>query len=199
MIASAVMGLGVAMMQPALPALLPRWLEPHHIALGSAIYMNGMLMGEFIGAGITLPVLMPLLDNSWRATVLAWSLPALLVVPPCFAQTGPGPARTQSRLAARLEKPVTLRLGLLLGLSGSMFFGLNAYMGNLLEQQGRIGLLSEALFWYNIASLCLAGDVENGTGLGRPPYLHCRHGGSQHCRHRRLWCSKAGGSLPAPR
>ena len=53
MLASAVMGLGVAMMQPALPALLPRWLEPHHIAIGSAIYMNGMLMGEFIGAGIT--------------------------------------------------------------------------------------------------------------------------------------------------
>lgn len=40
MIASAVMGLGVAMMQPALPALLPRWLEPHHLALGSAIYMG---------------------------------------------------------------------------------------------------------------------------------------------------------------
>jgi len=26
-------------------------------------------------------------------------------------------------------------------------------MGNLLEQQGRIGLLSEALFWYNIAQV----------------------------------------------
>ena len=35
MLASVVMGLGVAMMQPALPALLPRWLEPHHLALGS--------------------------------------------------------------------------------------------------------------------------------------------------------------------
>ena len=44
------MGLGVAMMQPSLPALLPRWLEPKHLAIGSAIYMNGMLMGEFIGA-----------------------------------------------------------------------------------------------------------------------------------------------------
>ena len=154
MIASAVMGLGVAMMQPALPALLPRWLEPHHIALGSAIYMNGMLMGEFIGAGITLPVLMPLLDNSWRATMLAWSLPALLVVAALFL-----PKRDLARPARKAawlpdwKNPLTLRLGLLLGLSGSMFFGLNAYMGNLLEQQGRIGLLSEALFWYNIAQV----------------------------------------------
>ena len=154
MIASAVMGLGVAMMQPALPALLPRWLEPHHIALGSAIYMNGMLMGEFIGAGITLPVLMPLLDNSWRATMLAWSLPALLVAAALFL-----PKRDLARPARKAawlpdwKNPLTLRLGLLLGLSGSMFFGLNAYMGNLLEQQGRIGMLSEALFWYNIAQV----------------------------------------------
>ena len=79
MLASAVMGLGVAMMQPSLPALLPRWLEPKHLAIGSAIYMNGMLMGEFVGAGMTLPVLMPVLDNSWQATLLAWSLPALII------------------------------------------------------------------------------------------------------------------------
>ncbi len=154
MIASAVMGLGVAMMQPALPALLPRWLQPHHLALGSAIYMNGMLMGEFIGAGITLPVLMPLLDNSWRATLVAWSLPALLVAAALYL-----PRRDLARPGRRAawlpdwSNPLTLKLGLLLGLSGSMFFGLNAYMGNLLEQQGQFDKLSEALFWYNIAQV----------------------------------------------
>jgi len=154
MIASAVMGLGVAMMQPALPALLPRWLQPHHLALGSAIYMNGMLMGEFIGAGITLPVLMPLLDNSWRATLVAWSLPALLVAAALYL-----PRRDLARPGRRAawlpdwSNPLTLKLGLLLGLSGSMFFGLNAYMGNLLEQQGQFDKLSEALFWFNIAQV----------------------------------------------
>jgi len=154
MIASAVMGFGVAMMQPALPALLSRWLKPHHLALGSAIYMNGMLMGEFIGAGITLPILMPLLDDSWRATLLAWSLPALLVAAALFL-----PKRDLARPVRRAawlpdwKNPLTLRIGLLLGLSGSMFFGLNAYMGNLLQQQGHFEKLSEALFWYNIAQV----------------------------------------------
>jgi CP family cyanate transporter-like MFS transporter len=154
MLASAVMGLGVAMMQPALPALLPRWLAPHHLAIGSAIYMNGMLMGEFIGAGITLPVLMPLLDNSWRATLLAWSLPALLVAAALFL-----PKRDLARPVRRSawlpdwKNPLTLRIGLLLGLSGSMFFGLNAYMGNLLEQQGHFEKLADALFWYNFAQV----------------------------------------------
>ncbi|XKH02260.1 MFS transporter [Marinobacter nauticus] len=154
MMASAVMGLGVAMMQPALPALLPRWLAPHHVALGSAIYMNGMLMGEFIGAGVTLPVLMPLLDQSWRATLLAWSLPALLVAAALFL-----PKRDLARPVKKTawlpdwHNPLTLKLGLLLGLSGSMFFGLNAYMGNLLEQQGHFDKLSSALFYYNIAQV----------------------------------------------
>jgi len=154
MLASAVMGLGVAMMQPALPALLPRWLAPHHLAIGSAIYMNGMLMGEFIGAGITLPVLMPLLDNSWRATLLAWSLPALLVAAALFL-----PKRDLARPVRRSawlpdwKNPLTLRIGLLLGLSGSMFFGLNAYMGNLLAQQGHFEKLADALFWYNFAQV----------------------------------------------
>ncbi len=154
MLASAVMGLGVAMMQPALPALLPRWLEPHHLAVGSAIYMNGMLMGEFIGAGITLPVLMPLLDNSWRATLIAWSLPALVVAALLFL-----PRRDRARPVRKVawlpdwKNPLTLKVGLLLGLSGSMFFGLNAYMGALLEQRGQGDRLAESLFWFNLAQV----------------------------------------------
>ncbi|WP_449285690.1 MFS transporter [Marinobacter sp. PE14] len=154
MIASAVMGIGVSMMQPSLPALLPRWLEPHHLALGSAIYMNGMLMGEFIGAGITLPVLMPLLDNSWRATLLAWSLPALLIAAALFL-----PKRDRAKPVRKVawlpdwHNPLTLRIGLLLGLSGSLFFGLNAYMGNLLQHQGQFDKLPDALFWYNLAQV----------------------------------------------
>ncbi|MDK8462409.1 MFS transporter [Marinobacter sp. SS13-12] len=154
MLASAVMGLGVAMMQPSLPALLPRWLEPRHLAIGSAIYMNGMLMGEFIGAGITLPVLMPLMDNSWRATLLAWSLPGLLVAAALFL-----PRRDMARPVRKpswlpdWKNPLTLRIGLLLGLSGSLFFGLNAYMGNLLKQQGNFEMLADALFWYNFAQV----------------------------------------------
>ena len=152
--ASAVMGLGIAMMQPALPALLPRWLQPHHVAMGTAVYMNGMLMGEFIGAGVTLPLLVPLLDGSWRLTLLAWSLPALAVAAALFL-----PKRDLAKPTQRAawlpdwSNPLTLKLGLLLGLSASMFFGLNAYMGNLLEQTGHFDKLSQALFYYNIAQV----------------------------------------------
>ncbi len=154
LLASAVMGLGVAMMQPALPALLPRWLQPRHIAMGTAIYMNGMLMGEFVGAGITLPVLMPLTDGSWRMTLLVWSLPALAVAAALFI-----PKRDLARPLQRAawlpdwSNPLTLKIGLLLGVSSSMFFGLNAYMGALLEQTGHFEKLSRGLFFYNIAQV----------------------------------------------
>ena len=55
---TAVLGLAVAVMQPAFPLLVQHWC-PGFAALGSAVYMNGMLMGEFIGAGLTLPLVMP--------------------------------------------------------------------------------------------------------------------------------------------
>jgi CP family cyanate transporter-like MFS transporter len=173
MIASAVMGFGIAMMQPSLPALLPRWLETRHLAIGSAIYMNGMLMGEFIGGGITLPLLMPLMDNSWRATLLVWSLPALLVAAALFL-----PRREMTRPLRKpawlpdWKNPLTLRIGVLLGLSGSLFFGLNAYMGSLLKQQGHFHLLADALFWYNfaqlVASLIMLKMAKYWVGLKRP-------------------------------
>ena len=51
------------------------------------------------------------------------------------------------------KNPLTLRIGLLLGLSGSLFFGLNAYMANLLRQQGNFEMLADALFWYNFAQV----------------------------------------------
>jgi CP family cyanate transporter-like MFS transporter len=151
---SAVMGLGIAMMQPALPALLSRWLQPHHLAIGSAVYMNGMLMGEFIGAGITLPFIMPLFDDSWRLTVAAWSVPALLVIALLYL-----PIRERHRPDTRpawipdWRNPLTLKLGLLLGASGSMFFGVNAYLGNLLDQRGELARLDSALFWFNLAQV----------------------------------------------
>ncbi len=154
MLTSAVMGLGVAMMQPALPALLPRWLESKNLALGSAIYMNGLLMGEFIGAGITLPVLMPIMENSWRATLLAWSLPALLVTAALFLpKRDLSPPSQRAAWLPDWKNPLTLKLGLLLGVSASLFFGVNAYMGALLEQRGELENLTEALFWYNFAQV----------------------------------------------
>lgn len=155
MAASAITGLGIAAMQPALPALLRLWLTPERLALGSAVYMNGMLMGEFIGGGVTLPVMMPLMDDSWRWTLIAWSVPAFLVAGLLFVPRSRSSetATDTSQWLPDWKNPLTWRLGVLLGASGGLFFGTNAYMGNVLEQRGTLDTLDTALFWLNLAQV----------------------------------------------
>jgi CP family cyanate transporter-like MFS transporter len=43
--ATVVMGVGVAIMQPALPSLVPQWM-PRRLSFGSAVYTNGLLVGK---------------------------------------------------------------------------------------------------------------------------------------------------------
>jgi len=154
---SLIMGLGIAIMQPALPALLTRWLQPAHLALGSAVYMNGMLMGEFIGAGLTLPVLMPLLDNNWRLTLLVWSLPALLVATLLFLPKQRSLPiagnKTNKNWIPDWSDPLLWRMGFLLAVSASLFFGGNAYLSSFLEARGESHLLQAAFFWFNVAQM----------------------------------------------
>jgi MFS transporter, CP family, cyanate transporter len=153
------LGFGVAIMQPALPVLVGQWCRGQ-LALGSAVYMNGMLMGEFIGAGLTLPVLLPMLDGDWRAALLVWSLPALVVA--ALVQLW-RPGRSDRQIAMpefprRIDPqpaippklpPSTWSLGLLLGAASAGFFGTNAYMATVLDDTGHLELLPQALFWFN--------------------------------------------------
>ncbi|MDE2284027.1 MAG: MFS transporter, partial [Hyphomicrobiales bacterium] len=57
--ATALMGIGVAVTQPALPALVGQWL-PRHIGLGTGTFTNGLLVGEILPVAL-FPLLFPLL------------------------------------------------------------------------------------------------------------------------------------------
>ena len=148
------MGFAIAMMQPALPVLVKRWC-PGSLALASAVYMNGLLMGEFIGAGLTLPLVMPLLDVGWRGAFVFWSLPALAVavavwwrggiaVPVAAAEPAGAPAWRPPWGDVRVWK-----LGILLGAASAGFFGTNAYMGSLLEERHQGHQLAAVLLYFN--------------------------------------------------
>ena len=71
--ATIVMGGGVAITQPAMPALVGRWL-PNRVGLGTGIYTNGLLVGEVLPVAL-FPVVFPLLGESWRATFVLWAVP----------------------------------------------------------------------------------------------------------------------------
>lgn len=59
------MSVGVAIMQPIMPTAVRQWL-PHRIGLGTAIYTNGLLVGEVFPTLLTIPLVLPLLGGSWR-------------------------------------------------------------------------------------------------------------------------------------
>ncbi len=153
-----VMGFGIAVVQPALPALLTIWC-PRRIALGTTVYMNGMLVGEVVGAGLTIPVFLPMAGGDWRLALVLVSMPAALVAFAVF-----GRVRGEGVAAGPVPRwmPVwnsfrVWRLGLLLGATGSLFFGVNAYMATILAGRGDQDLLAPGLLLFNtgqvIASL----------------------------------------------
>ncbi len=76
--ATILMSAGVAIMQPALPALVRQWL-PQRVSFGSAVYTNGLLVGETLPVMLTIPLMFPLVDNSWRWSLAVWGLPLIVI------------------------------------------------------------------------------------------------------------------------
>src|SRR5439155_1603885 len=72
--ATLLMGLGVAVSQPALPALVRDWF-PTRIILATAVLSNGMLCGETIPTIFTTPFgVLPLAGGDWRWALASWSV-----------------------------------------------------------------------------------------------------------------------------
>lgn len=68
------MSVGIAIMQPAMAAAVREWV-PKRSAFGTAVYTNGLIMGEIIPVATMLPFVLPYFSGSWRAALGAWSLP----------------------------------------------------------------------------------------------------------------------------
>ena len=61
-IAGSVTAFGVAVMQPTLPPLVRAW-APQRIGFATAVYTNGLLIGEILPAALTIPVVLPLIKS----------------------------------------------------------------------------------------------------------------------------------------
>ncbi|WP_073955230.1 CynX/NimT family MFS transporter [Thalassospira sp. TSL5-1] len=160
---SVVMGLGVAVFQTALPAATRIW-TPTHTALGSAVYLNGMMLGELSGAGLTLPVVLPLAGGDWRFALVLWAAPILLIallvllvrVPKLSVHVGgsdDAPFLSARSSLPRANDGRVWQYGLLLGSSVVAFFVVNAYMGAILQARGEADALTGVLFAYNVMPL----------------------------------------------
>ena len=152
------MGAGVAIGQTVMPPLVRSWF-PQRIGLATTIYTNGLLIGEILPVALTIPLVLPLLDNSWRLNFVIWSLPvfatALLLA--VAAPRGNGANRAGAGAARRWwpewRHPLIWRLGLLLGGVSTMYFASNAFLPDYVTAAGRSDLISSALTALNLGQL----------------------------------------------
>jgi MFS transporter, CP family, cyanate transporter len=151
--ATILMSLGVAIMQPALPLLVRTWL-PHHIAFGTAVYSNGLLIGEILPVAIT-PLLLPLVGTSWRISIMLWSVP-VLVIAVWIWLTAPKDAPQAPQLQKwwpNWRSALVWNLGLMFGCITSIYFTLNGFLPVYLHTIGREDLIQSALIALNLGQL----------------------------------------------
>jgi len=142
------MGVGIAIMQPSLPSVVREWV-PHRIALGTAVYSNGLLMGEALAASLTIPAVLPAVGNDWRLALVAWSAPVFAIAAVgAWHQRTMAPEPTHERAKVwwpDWRSPVTWRLGLISGGCSSIYFTTNAFLPDFLRGIARPDLLGRAL------------------------------------------------------
>ena len=156
--ATIVMSAGIAIAQPALPPLVRQWL-PQHMGLGTALYTNGLLVGETLPVMLTVPLVLPLVDASWRWALAIWGLPLVLIAVLTVALA---PAPKQPEMAAPIagrtwwpdwRNPLTWQIGILLGSVNSVYFASNTFLPGYLTEAGRPDLISAALTALNFGQL----------------------------------------------
>lgn len=153
-----VMGFGVAIMQPALPALVREWM-PQRIALGAATSTNGLVMGGTLAPALTVPLVLPLTGNSWRLDFVVWAAPVLatllafLLLAPRGKATAALELPTERRWWPDWKSPLVWLLGLTFGANNAMFYGTNAFVPDYLINHGRADLISLTLACLNGAQL----------------------------------------------
>jgi CP family cyanate transporter-like MFS transporter len=150
-----VMSIGVAIMQPIMPTTVRQWL-PHRIGLGTAIYSNGLLVGEIFPTLLTIPVILPLFAGSWRLALVFWSVPIAVIAIVTWLIA----PRVHAEHAALPRKWLPdWHLGLVWRLAGlflcinAIYFSANAFIPIYLASAGRPDLIGGALAALNFGQL----------------------------------------------
>jgi MFS transporter, CP family, cyanate transporter len=149
-----VMGAGIAMMQVALPAAVRRW-TPARVGFATALYTNGLLVGEVLPVALSDPWVLPLLGGSWRGSLAVWGLPLLVVAALTWLMAPPlrsgGPERP--RWWPDWHRSLQWRLGLIFGSITSTYFNANAFVPGYLVGIDRPDLIPAVLTALNAGQL----------------------------------------------
>lgn len=175
-LASVIMSVGIAIMQPSMAAAVREWL-PGRSAFGTVVYTNGLIMGEIIPVATMLSLILPLFAGSWRIGLGIWAAP-LLATAVAVAIFTPKSSMVvvpkHSRWLPQWNSTLNWRIGLTLGSITSTYFCLNGFLPACLTAGGHPEFIGEALTALNAGQipasflLLLAADRLQGK---RWPFL----------------------------
>jgi len=173
-----VMGAGVAIMQVTLPTTVRAWL-PDRIGFATAVYTNGLLLGEILPVALMLPLVFPLVGGSWQWSFVIWSVPVAIIAVIVLVSA---PASTIDRAAPSRRwwpdwrNALIWRLGIMLGTINATYFATNAFVPDYLRSTGQSEWIGAALSGLNIGQLpasflllAFSGRLERKTW----PYIVC--------------------------
>jgi CP family cyanate transporter-like MFS transporter len=149
-----VMGIGIAITQPALPSLVALW-APRQVGLATAAFSNGFLIGEILPAALTVPWVVQL-AGGWEAALAWWSIPVVLTAFAIYLLTGHVPRIEGAPRPPWLpdwRDPTTLRLGIILGTASAAYFGLNAFLPDYMRATHHPELITISLTCLNLFQL----------------------------------------------
>lgn len=149
-------GAGVAVMQVTMPPAVRAWL-PHRIGFATAVYSNGLIMGEILPVALMPPVLL-LVGGSWQWAFVFWSVPLAIIAVMVLTlaprqKAAQGAAAPQRRWWPDWHDPLIWRLGFLLGTVNANYFAGNAFLPDYLRENGQGEWISAALFGLNVGQL----------------------------------------------
>jgi CP family cyanate transporter-like MFS transporter len=128
------------------------------VSFGTALYTNGLLVGETIPVMLTLPLLFPLLNDSWRWSFVIWGIP-LIVIALATRALAPPVAPAAAPLSGgrswwpNWRNPLIWQLGIMFGCVNCAYFCSNAFLPGYLTWAGRPDLISGALTALNFGQL----------------------------------------------
>lgn len=160
------MGAGIAITQPALPSLVYHWM-PGRVGLATAIYTNGLLMGEVIGAALTTLLVVPMVGG-WRGGLAVWGIipiaTAMMLwrITPALGRREPG---DRPGWFPDFRDAITWRLGLTQAGTSIAYFGANAFIPDYLHALHASHLIAPSLGWLN------AGQIPASLVVGLFPAL----------------------------
>ncbi|HVM77568.1 MAG TPA: MFS transporter [Stellaceae bacterium] len=141
------MGAAIAIIQPTLPSMVKSWF-PGSVALASAVYANGLLVGELATAGLTLPVILPVVGGSWPLALFVWAFPVAITALLIALFTPHERKRPDEKAVLwwpNWRDTQVWKLGLMQGANGAVFFGANSFIPDYLHAIGRGELVAACL------------------------------------------------------